>query len=95
MKQQENMILNQLNQYRNLYLQACNENTRLKHAMSKHEDELEANRKTIESMDSRILSWRRIKKNGIRKKHNFKVIETVIKRNAMKSVILILRLKRN
>ena len=33
MKQQENMILNQLNQYRNLYLQACNENTRLKHAM--------------------------------------------------------------
>ena len=54
MKQQENMILNQLNQYRNLYLQACNENTRLKHAMSKHEDELEANRKTIESMDSRI-----------------------------------------
>ena len=49
------MILNQLNQYKNLYLQASNENAHLKHAMSKHEDELEANRKTIESMDSRIL----------------------------------------
>jgi transposase len=33
MKQQENMILNQLNQYRNLYLQACNENAHLKHAV--------------------------------------------------------------
>ena len=55
MKQQENMILNKLNQYKNLYLQASNENAHLKHAMSKHEDELEANRKTIESMDSRIL----------------------------------------
>ena len=55
MKQQENMILNQLNQYKNLYLQASNENAHLKHAVSKHEDELEANRKTIESMDSRIL----------------------------------------
>lgn len=49
------MILNKLNQYKNLYLQASNENAHLKHAMSKHEDELEANRKTIESMDSRIL----------------------------------------
>lgn len=49
------MILNKLNQYRNLYLQASNENAHLKHAVSKHEDELEANRKTIESMDSRIL----------------------------------------
>lgn len=49
------MILNQLNQYKNLYLQASNENAHLKHAVSKHEDELEANRKTIESMDSRIL----------------------------------------
>ena len=95
MKQQENMILNKLNQYKNLYLQASNENAHLKHAVSKHEDELEANRKTIESMDSRILELRRIKKNGIRKKHNFKVNETVIKRNAMKSVSLILRLKRN
>ena len=55
MKQQENMILNQLNQYKNLYLQASNENAHLKHAVSKHEDELETNRKTIESMDSRIL----------------------------------------
>ena len=55
MKQQENMILNKLNQYKNLYLQASNENARLKHAVSKHEDELEANRKTIDSMDSRIL----------------------------------------
>ena len=55
MKQQENMILNKLNQYKNLYLQASNENAHLKHAVSKHEDELEANRKTIESMDSRIL----------------------------------------
>lgn len=49
------MILNQLNQYKNLYLQASNENAHLKHAVSKHEDELEANRKTIESMNSRIL----------------------------------------
>ena len=49
------MILNKLNQYRNLYLQASNVNAHLKHAVSKHEDELEANRKTIESMDSRIL----------------------------------------
>lgn len=49
------MILNQLNQYKNLYLQASNENAHLKHAVSKHEDELETNRKTIESMDSRIL----------------------------------------
>lgn len=55
MKQQENMILNKLNQYKNLYLQASNENAHLKHAVSKHEDELEANRKTIDSMDSRIL----------------------------------------
>lgn len=55
MKQQENMILNKLNQCKNLYLQASNENAHLKHAVSKHEDELEANRKTIESMDSRIL----------------------------------------
>jgi len=90
MKQQENMILNKLNQYKNLYLQASNENAHLKHAVSKHEDELEANRKTIESMNSRILEL-----NGIRKKHNSKVNETVIKRNAMKSVSLILRLKRN
>ena len=49
------MILNKLNQYKNLYLQASNENAHLKHAVSKHEDELEASRKTIESMDSRIL----------------------------------------
>lgn len=49
------MILSKLNQYKNLYLQASNENAHLKHAVSKHEDELEANRKTIESMDSRIL----------------------------------------
>ncbi len=49
------MILNKLNQYKNLYLQASNENAHLKHAVSKHEDELEANRKTIDSMDSRIL----------------------------------------
>ena len=55
MKQQENMILSKLNQYKNLYLQASNENAHLKHAVSKHEDELEANRKTIESMNSRIL----------------------------------------
>lgn len=55
MKQQENMILNKLNQYKNLYLQASNENAHLKHAVSRHEDELEASRKTIESMDSRIL----------------------------------------
>lgn len=41
------MILNKLNQYKNLYLQASNENAHLKHAVSKHEDELEANRKTI------------------------------------------------
>lgn len=87
------MILNKLNQYKNLYLQASNENAHLKHAVSKHEDELEANRKTIESMDSRILELEENQKNGIRKKHNFKVNETVIKRNAMKSVSLILRLK--
>lgn len=49
------MILNKLNQYKNLYLQASNENAHLKHAVSRHEDELEASRKTIESMDSRIL----------------------------------------
>ena len=49
------MILNKLNQYKNLYLQASNENAHLKHAISKHEDELKANRKTIESMDCRIL----------------------------------------
>lgn len=49
------MILSKLNQYKNLYLQASNENAHLKHAVSKHEDELEANRKTIESMNSRIL----------------------------------------
>lgn len=55
MKQQENMILNKLNLYKNLYLQTSNENAHLKRAVSKHEDELEANRKTIESMDSRIL----------------------------------------
>ena len=55
MKQQENMILNKLNQYKNLYLQVSNENAHLKHAISKHEDELKANRKTIESMDCRIL----------------------------------------
>lgn len=89
------MILNKLNQYKNLYLQASNENAHLKHAVSKHEDELEANRKTIDSMDSRILELEENQKDGIRKKHNFKVNETVIKRNAMKSVSLILRLKRN
>lgn len=48
------MILNKLNQYKNLYLQASNENAHLKHAVSKHEDELEANRKTIESMDTSV-----------------------------------------
>lgn len=51
----KNMILNQLNQYRNLYLQAMYENTRLKHAMSKHEDELKAgNQSVIESLEDRI-----------------------------------------
>lgn len=95
MKQQENMILNKLNQYKNLYLQASNENAHLKHAVSKHEDELEANRKTIESMDSRILELEENQKEWDKEKHNFKVNETVIKRNAMKSVSLILRLKRN
>lgn len=79
MKQQENMILNKLNQYKNLYLQASNENAHLKHAVSKHEDELEANRKTIESMDSRILELEENQKNGMRKKHDSKVNETAIK----------------
>lgn len=86
MKQQENMILNKLNQYKNLYLQASNENAHLKHSVSKHEDELEANRKTIESMDSRILELEENQKNGMRKKHDSKVNETAIKRNVMKSV---------
>ena len=54
MRQQENMILNQLNQYRNLYLQACNENARLKHAISMRDDESKANRSVIESLESRI-----------------------------------------
>lgn len=49
------MILNKLNQYKNLYLQASNENAHLKHAVSKHDDELEANRKTIESMYTSVL----------------------------------------
>ena len=48
------MILNQLNQYRNMYLQASNEIASLKHAATEHEDELKANRKVIESMESRI-----------------------------------------
>ena len=48
------MILNQLNQYRNLYLQACNENARLKHAISMRDDESKANRSVIESLESRI-----------------------------------------
>lgn len=48
-----------------------------------------------ESKAIKLSSWRRIKKNGIRKKYNSKVNETVIKRNAMKSVSLIPRLKRN
>ena len=48
------MILNKLNQYKNLYLQASNENTRLKHAMSKHEDELKTNQSVIESLEDRI-----------------------------------------
>lgn len=61
------MILNKLKQYKNLYLQASNENAHLKHAVSKHEDELEANRKTIDSMDSRILELEENQKNGIRK----------------------------
>ncbi len=89
------MILNKLNQYKNLYLQASNENAHLKHAVSKHEDELEANRKTIDSMDSRILELEENQKEWDKEKHNFKVNETFIKRNAMKSVSLILRLKRN
>ena len=42
MKQQENMTLTKLNQYKNLSLQASNENAHLKHAVSKHDDELEA-----------------------------------------------------
>lgn len=54
MKQQVNMILNQLNQYRNMYLQASNEIASLKHAATEHENELEASRKTIESMESRV-----------------------------------------
>ncbi len=55
MEQQENMILNQLNLYRNLYLQACNEIARLRHAAAQHEDESKANQRMIESMESRIL----------------------------------------
>ncbi len=54
MKQQVNMILNQLNQYRNMYLQASNENASLKHAATQHEEELETNREMIASKDSRI-----------------------------------------
>ena len=80
------MILNKLNQYRNLYLQASNENAHLKHAVSKHEDELEANRKTIESMDSRILELEENQKEWDEEKHDSKVNETAIKRNVMKSV---------
>ena len=48
------MILNQLDQYRNMYLQANNEVVRLKHAVTKHDDELKTNRETIASMESRI-----------------------------------------
>ena len=65
------MILNQLNQYRNLYLQACNENTRLKHAMSKHEEELKANQSVIESLEDRI---REHEEELIEKKQNIKQI---------------------
>lgn len=56
MKQQENMILNQLDQYKNMYLQANNENARLKHAVTEHDNELKANQNTIESMENRILA---------------------------------------
>ena len=56
MKQQENMILSQLDQYKNMYLQANNENARLKHAVTEHDNELKANQNTIESMENRILA---------------------------------------
>lgn len=89
------MILNKLNQYKNLYLQASNENAHLKHAVSKHEDELEANRKTIESMDSRILELEENQKEWDKEKAQLQSQRDCYKRNAMKSVSLILRLKRN
>lgn len=50
------MILNQLDQYKNMYLQANNENARLKHAVTEHDNELKANQNTIESMENRILA---------------------------------------
>ncbi|MFQ9100191.1 MAG: hypothetical protein ACLR50_15350 [Segatella copri] len=89
------MILNKLNQYKNLYLQASNENAHLKHAVSKHEDELEANRKTIDSMDSRILELEENQKEWDKEKAQLQSQRDCYKRNAMKSVSLILRLKRN
>ncbi len=51
------MILNQLNQYRNLYLQANNKIEGLKHAVAQHENELKTRQELIESMDSRILEF--------------------------------------
>lgn len=87
------MILNKLNQYKNLYLQASNENAHLKHAVSKHEDELEANRKTIDSMDSRILELEENQKEWDKEKAQLQSQRDCYKRNAMKSVSLILRLK--
>ena len=50
------MILHQLDQYKNMYLQANNENARLKHAVTEHDNELKANQNTIESMENRILA---------------------------------------
>lgn len=50
------MILSQLDQYKNMYLQANNENARLKHAVTEHDNELKANQNTIESMENRILA---------------------------------------
>ncbi len=51
------MILNQLKQYRNLYLQANNKIEGLKHAVAQHENELKTRQELIESMDSRILEF--------------------------------------
>ena len=57
------MILSQLDQYRNMYLQANNEVARLKHAVTEHDNELKANQETIASMESRILALENDNKN--------------------------------
>jgi len=79
MKQQENMILNQLNLYKNMYLQANNKIEGLKHAMSEREEESKANQKTIESMESRILEleeeqkvWDKERQQLMDERDNFK-----------------------